>query len=241
MSKKPDFSLYISEIELLKKIRESARLRKIPVISNETGRFLEAVCFVLKPGRILEIGCGTGYSTFFLLKNFKSLKDRKKFKKFPETDGEICSQKSAEKFFYTGIDLNMKRIAEAENFIKGAFPEFCDSSLNGSTTGIRFLHGNAISLIPRFDSKFDFVFIDAAKFEYPVYIKLLEGKLEKGAVIIADNIFYSEKIFSNNIAEHGRNSVEGLKQYLNYVTGNSDFKTRFFDIADGISVSIYKG
>jgi len=96
-----------------------------------------------------------------------------------------------------------------------------------------------LDIIPSLESKFDFVFIDAAKFEYPFYLDALSEKLKKNALIIADNIFCDEKIFSRYIKEHDKNSVEGLKKYIKLVQNNKIFETKFIDLGDGIAISIY--
>src|SRR5271157_5636004 len=48
--------------------------------------------------------------------------------------------------------------------------------------------GDAIKVIPKLTGKFDMVFIDAAKEEYFDYLKMVEKKLHKGSVIVADNV-----------------------------------------------------
>ena len=94
-----------------------------------------------------------------------------------------------------GIDLNKERLAIAQEFIKSSFPE-------KSSGKIQFYAGNALKIIPALNQKFDMVFIDAAKHEYPQYIKSLLDKLEKNALVIADNIFYDGKIFTENTSKH---------------------------------------
>ena len=232
---KPVDPAYIDEASLLQKIRENAQARKIQVISDETARFLEAVCFIKKPEKILEIGCGTGYSTYFILKSLRRIIEPRDIrqKNYSVTDDK--------KYFYTGIDLNRERIAEAKNYIEKTFPEFGTDNQIRDLINIRFLLGNAIKIIPQLGQRFDFVFMDAAKFEYPLYIKSLEGKLEEGAIVIADNVFYSGKIFNNNITGHDRNSVAGLKEFIKYISETDNIRTDFFNISDGISVSIFKG
>ena len=89
--------LYLEEKKFLKDLEEKSRSLKIPVISMETGAFLEFVVLVKKPKKLLEIGCGNGFSTYFLVKNLQG-----------------CSS-------YKGIDLNKDRLSSAESFIRERF------------------------------------------------------------------------------------------------------------------------
>ena len=173
---------------------------------------------------MLEIGCGIGYSTYFLLKHFTEMAARKK----AETSGCIYS--------YTGIDLNKKRLDEANEFIKCTFAHLYTS---GQIKTI-FINANAIKVVPGSDEEYDFVFIDAAKLEYPQYLAAIEPKLQKGALVIADNIFYSGKIFKEEASLHDRNSVNGLKKFIENIQSGDKYSTGFYDIADGISVSVFK-
>lgn len=190
------------EKKLLTGLQKEAAFKKIPIIDVTTGRFLEIICLLTSPKNILEIGCGNGFSSYFLVKNLK--------------DG-----------YYTGIDLNHDRVKRAEEFIRSKFPK----------KQFKFLTGNALKLIPELQCNFDLVFIDAAKYEYPWYIKAVEAKLDFGALIIADNIFYKNKIFKSKISKHDFKSVNGIKEYISYVTNSDSFSSYFFDISDGISVT----
>ncbi len=192
----------IEEKKLLRRLQKKAELEKIPIIDITAGRFLEMVCFFIQPKSILEIGCGTGFSSYFLIKNLKG--------------GS-----------YTGIDLNRERIKEAKKFIVNEFGE----------KEIRFLTGNALNIIPGLKGKFDLVFIDAAKYEYPLYLKAVESKLKTGAMIIADNIFYSGKIFKKEINRHDLKSVKGIKEYIDHTSNSKRFNSHFIDIGDGISIT----
>ena len=48
--------------------------------------------------------------------------------------------------------------------------------------------GDALEIIPKLHEKFDMVFLDGTKEEYFKYLKLVEKNLEKGAVVVADNV-----------------------------------------------------
>ena len=74
------------------------------------------------------------------------------------------------------IDANNARIAE-ENIRKAEIPPT-----------VEVLVGDAIETIPRLNGLFDFSFIDAAKTEYLHYLRLIENKLRKGSIIVADNV-----------------------------------------------------
>jgi caffeoyl-CoA O-methyltransferase len=190
------------ERKLLSELIKEALVRKIPIIDISAGRFLELICVLKRPVSILEIGCGTGFSSYFLIKNLEG--------------GN-----------YKGIDLNQERVSKAEEFISSLFPgkEVC------------FLSGNALKIIPELNEKFDLVFIDGAKFEYPEYLRALDGRLRPGALIIADNIFYSDKIFKARVGKHDRNSVNGIRDYISYIKAYPGFENYFFDVGDGLSVT----
>jgi len=190
------------ERKLLSALRKEAALKKIPIVDISAGRFLELICVLENPDSILEVGCGTGFSSYFLIKNLRG-------------------------GHYTGIDLNRERISKAKKFIGSLFPE----------KKINFLAGNALKIIPELRGKFDLVFIDGAKFEYPRYIRALETKLKPGALIIADNIFYGNKIFKDKIKKHDQNSVNGIREYISYIIKSSGFVNYLFDIGDGLSVA----
>ena len=57
--------------------------------------------------------------------------------------------------------------------------------------------GDAIKVIPNLKGKFGVVFIDAEKSEYLDYLKLVEDKLHKGSVLVADHA----GIFADQMAD----------------------------------------
>ena len=196
---------FLNEKKVLGQFLKLAGSKKIPVCGIDTGRFLELAVIAKKPVNILEIGCGNGFSTYFLVKHL--------------------GLNSA----YTGIDLNRQRLQEARTFISGTFPG----------KELTFKAGNAVMMIPELPGKYDMVFIDAAKLEYPIYIKLIEKKLMAGALVIADNIFYKNQVFSKDSGTHDSGSVAGIRKYLSYLSKNPRFSTVFFETGDGLGVSEY--
>ncbi len=83
--------------------------------------------------------------------------------------------------------------------------------------------GDALKVIPKLRSKFDLVFIDADKTEYLQYLKLVEDKLHKGSVIVADNA----GVFA-----------EQMKDYLDYVRSSGKYDSKYVQVGDdGLEIS----
>ena len=84
--------------------------------------------------------------------------------------------------------------------------------------------GDAIKVIPKLTGKFDMVFIDAAKEEYFDYLKLIEKKLHKGSVVVADNA----GIFADQ-----------MKEYLEYVRTSGKYASKYMPFGeDGVEMSV---
>ena len=58
--------------------------------------------------------------------------------------------------------------------------------------------GNALEIIPKLDTEFQLVFIDADKENYSNYFDLVFKKLSVGGYIIADNVLWSGKVLQKN-------------------------------------------
>jgi len=92
---------------------------------------------------------------------------------------------------------------------------------------VSIVTGEGIRVIPFIRSRFDFVFIDAAKEEYLDYLRALEPKLRRGAVVVADN---TGKAFKRDV-----------KNYLDYVRKSGRYESREYDFGfDAMEVSILK-
>jgi len=85
---------------------------------------------------------------------------------------------------------------------------------------VEVLVGDAIEVIPKLEGMFDLVFIDAEKSEYLDYLRLLEDKLHKGSVVVADN-------------------VEQAPRYLHYVRRSGKYASKYVSAGwGGLEISV---
>ena len=89
---------------------------------------------------------------------------------------------------------------------------------------------------------FDFVFLDAAKAQYIVWLPYIKKIMEKGAILLSDNIFKDGEILESKyyILKRDRTIHKRMREFLWTITHDESLDTRIFNIGDGISVSIKK-
>jgi len=105
---------------------------------------------------------------------------------------------------------------------------------------IHLLEGDAAQLLPALNKTFDFVFIDAAKGQYPRYLALLLPHLADGATIAADNVLFRGYVGGEKkTPRRYKTIVARLQQYIRTVTGDPHFSTELYEDGDGLAVSSY--
>ena len=129
----------------------------------------------------------------------------------------------------SGSDGKVVTIEIDKSLADAAKKNIVDAGLSEKTEVIT---GNALDIIPILDRKFQLMFLDAAKGEYLEYLNSAEKYcLEKGAVIIADNVKVSK---------------DEMQDYLEYVRNSGVYTSRTIEttleftpnIEDAIEISI---
>lgn len=98
--------------------------------------------------------------------------------------------------------------------------------------------GNAIDIIPTLDKKFDLVFIDADKSNYLNYFDLIIDKMNKGGVILSDNVLWSGKVVEELNPKDIDTKV--LLEYNNSLNEDNRLETVLLPIRDGLTISRIK-
>ena len=89
---------------------------------------------------------------------------------------------------------------------------------------IEVVVGDAVEVIPTLKGQFDLVFVDAEKSEYIDYLRLVENKLHKGSMIVADNA----GIFADE-----------MREFLSYVRSSGKYSSKYVPMGeDGLEVSV---
>ncbi len=98
--------------------------------------------------------------------------------------------------------------------------------------------GNAIDIIPTLDKKFDLVFIDADKSNYLNYFDLIIEKMNKGGVILSDNVLWSGKVIEPINPKD--NDTKVLLEYNKRLNEDYRLETVLLPIRDGLTISRVK-
>ena len=91
-------------------------------------------------------------------------------------------------------------------------------------------------------NEYDLIFIDAAKGQYTKFFEKFKYFLAPNGIIITDNLKFhgyvgsKKKIESKNLA----GIVKKIENYIIFLKDNTEFETKFYDVGDGLSVSVKK-
>jgi len=103
---------------------------------------------------------------------------------------------------------------------------------------IKLLKIDAFNFFEENNIKFDFIFLDAVKREYYLYIEPVKKILNIGGILITDNILFNGKVFEENIDKKYINGVKYLKLFNHNIFNDKKLNTIFLMIGDGLSLSI---
>lgn len=98
---------------------------------------------------------------------------------------------------------------------------------------IRSLIGDARTIIPTLDERWDMVFIDADKVSYIEYYELTLPKLSQNGIILADNVLFHGDVAATPIK--GKNA-KAMHAFNEYVAKDERTEQVMLSIRDGISI-----
>ena len=94
--------------------------------------------------------------------------------------------------------------------------------------------GKAADIIPALDTTFDLVFIDADKQNYAHYFDLVIEKMNRGGIILSDNVLWSGKVVEE--VKHNDKHTQALMAYNQKIKDDPRVETVLLPIRDGITL-----
>lgn len=130
----------------------------------------------------------------------------------------------------TTIENYDKRIPIAKSFIEKA----------DRGSDIELIFGDAMEVVPTLQYKYDFVFMDAAKAQYINFLPLVLDVMNKGAILIADNVLQEGDLVESKftITRRNRTIHKRIREFLYEVKNSDKLDTTIIPIGDGITLSV---
>ena len=133
----------------------------------------------------------------------------------------------------TTIENYEKRIPIARENIKKA----------GKSDQIELLEGDALEVMKTLPKeKYDFIFMDAAKAQYINYLPEAMRLLQKGGVLITDNVLQDGDLIQSKFVVRRRDRTihKRMREFLETVKHDERLETSIVPIGDGIVMAVKK-
>ncbi len=138
--------------------------------------------------------------------------------------------------------LPQATIRTVENWpprIEAAKENFAKFSQEGQR--IALMEGDALEVILDLpsDEKYDMVFLDAAKGQYPQYLPEIRRVLRPGGILITDNILQDGDILESHYAVRRRDRTihKRMREYLYTLTHDEGLSTAIIPVGDGVALT----
>ena len=134
----------------------------------------------------------------------------------------------AEGLIKGGIIITIDKNEELKDRVNEYFAE---SEFNEQ---IEFKLGSALDIIPKLNTTFDLIFIDADKTNYLNYYNLVIDKMKPGSFIIADNVLWSGKV----VEPMGQDDADtkALIEFNRVIQNDGRVENVLFPIRDGLMI-----
>ncbi|MCL2847749.1 MAG: O-methyltransferase [Firmicutes bacterium] len=105
---------------------------------------------------------------------------------------------------------------------------------SGVTDRVKIINADVFEFLESNTQKFDFIFLDGAKNQYPKLLSHLKSILTKSGTLVTDNV---QSLKHSNFSPQ---ILLKIKEFRALLKQDPDLHTEFLNIGDGISVSIKK-
>ncbi len=112
----------------------------------------------------------------------------------------------------------------------------------GKEEQITLIEGDAMEVLRSLDGPFDFVFMDAAKGQYPHYLPEVLRLLTPGGVLMSDNVLQDGSLIESRFAVERRDRTihSRMREYLYELKHREDLMTSILPLGDGVALTVKK-
>ena len=110
----------------------------------------------------------------------------------------------------------------------------------GLSDRIQLIPGDAGEILPGLEGSYDMIFMDAAKGQYISFFPQVMRLLEKGGLLVSDNVLQDGDIFESRYGIRRRNHTihHRMREYLYTLTHDPRLHTIILETGDGVAVSL---
>ena len=210
----PRIADYVSSLvpdlpDRLSKMESRAKQEEVPIIRKEAQGLLRFLLRWKRPKSILEIGAAIGFSASFMA---------------------YCTD-------YSVPITTIEKVPARIEAVRKLLSEEADLA-----SCITLAEGDAADVLKQLADagrQFDFVFLDAAKAQYPAYLPSILAMLPAGGVLVTDNVLQDGTLAESKFTVPRRDRTIHLRmrEYVQGLYANETLDTILLPVGDGMTVS----
>ena len=203
--------------EFLEGLYCKAREERVPVIRREAQSLLRFLVLDREPGRVLEIGTAIGFSSCFMAESLPA--------------GAVLDtvEKDDARFIAATANVNAFALDYEKRYNRKA-PDICP------------YHEDAEAFLARLSedgAKYDLIFLDAAKAQYPVYLEYIEKLMTKRSVLVTDNVLQEGTLAESKftVTRRDRTIHLRMREFADVLFRSGRFDSILLPLGDGMTIS----
>ena len=203
--------------EFLEGLFNQAREERVPVIRREAQSLLRFLVLDREPGRVLEIGTAIGFSSCFMAEFLPA--------------GAVLDtvEKDDARFIAATANLNAFALDYEKRYNRKA-PDICP------------YHEDAEAFLARLSengAEYDLIFLDAAKAQYPVYLRYIEKLMTKRSILVTDNVLQEGTLAESKftVTRRDRTIHLRMREFADVLFRSGRFDSILLPLGDGMTIS----
>ena len=203
--------------EFLEGLYNQAREERVPVIRREAQSLLRFLVLDREPGRVLEIGTAIGFSSCFMAEFLPA--------------GAVLDtvEKDDARFIAATANLNAFALDYEKRYNRKA-PDICP------------YHEDAEAFLARLSedgAKYDLIFLDAAKAQYPVYLRYIEKLMTKRSILVTDNVLQEGTLAESKftVTRRDRTIHLRMREFADVLFRSGRFDSILLPLGDGMTIA----